>query len=82
MGETFEKVVAAIRQAEAKGVSRYEISKRSGVSQSVLGRMVNGDRQDVETGTADRILEAISLELRIVKKKKAAGGNQRRNQST
>lgn len=69
MGETFERIVNVIKAAEAKGVTRYQISRRSGVNQSVLSKMVNGESTDITTETADRILEALNLEFSIRKRK-------------
>ncbi len=69
MGDTFKRIVEAIRAAEAKGVTRYQISGRSGVNQSVLSKMVNGESTDITTDTADRILEALNLQLNIRKRR-------------
>jgi len=49
------------------GVSRYALSKASGVSQGVLSRFVHGERT-VTMDTAARIAAALGLELRPVKR--------------
>ncbi len=48
------------------GVSRYALSKASGVSQGVLSRFVHGERT-VTMDTAARIAAALRLELTPVK---------------
>ena len=60
-----EKLAEAIKNSEH---SRYEISQRTGVDQSVLHRIVNGGSCNIET--ADTLCAYLGLELRPVKKKR------------
>ena len=50
---------------EKRGLSRYEISKKTGVSQTILFRIVNGG--DCMSNTADKLLKFFGY---AVKKKK------------
>jgi transcriptional regulator with XRE-family HTH domain len=52
---------------EKAGVSRYEISKATGVSQSTLSKFVLGTRPGLSFDAMDRVGEYLGLE--IVKKK-------------
>jgi len=53
-------------------ISRYEISKRTGVDQATLLRFRNGTVQDLRTSTAARLCKALGLEL-IVRKARRPG---------
>jgi len=44
------------------GLSRYEIARRSGVSEAALSRFVNGQR-GLSTDTLDRLARTLGLEL-------------------
>lgn len=58
-----------LRAAIAKsGLSVYRLAKDSGVSQPVLCRFVNGQR-DITLTTASKLAEALGLELKPVKGK-------------
>lgn len=52
---------AAIRESE---LTRYQIWKRSGVSQSVLCRFVNG-RSGLSLDAVNRLAEVLGLELAV-----------------
>lgn len=54
-----EQITKAI---EKSGISRYQISKDTGIDQSVLYRIVNGGGCSIET--ADLLCEYLGLELR------------------
>jgi len=57
-----------LRQAIAEsGMSRYALSKKTGVAQSVLSHFVNGQRS-LTLPTAARLAEALGMELRPRKK--------------
>jgi len=47
---------------ESPGLSRYEIAKRSGVSEATLSRFVNG-QQGLSTDTLDKLANVLGLEL-------------------
>lgn len=55
---------------ESSGLSVYRISKKSGVSEGVLSRFLNGQR-GMTLATASRLAESLGLEL-AAKKRKAA----------
>lgn len=53
----------AVREAlQETGLSLYEISKRSGVSQSVLSRFMREER-DITLGTLDRLEAVLRLSI-------------------
>ena len=53
-----------VRTIDASGLTRYEISQRSGVSQSQLSRLVSGERS-VSLDVAERILAAVDVRLML-----------------
>ena len=53
-----------VRTIEASGMTRYEISQRSGVTQSQLSRLVSGERS-VSLDVAERILAAVDVRLML-----------------
>jgi hypothetical protein len=56
-------ILESIRQAIAKsGKTRYQISKDTGIKQTVLFRIVHGGSCSLET--ADKLCECLRLELR------------------
>ncbi|MEX0887542.1 MAG: helix-turn-helix transcriptional regulator [Phycisphaeraceae bacterium] len=55
----------AIARAEKRGITRYQLSKRSGVSQQVLSNIVRGTTPRLDN--AERIAAALGLRL-IIKK--------------
>jgi hypothetical protein len=56
-----ERIQEAIRSA---GESRYSISKRTGIGQDALCHFMRG-RSSMSFATADRILDALDLEVVI-----------------
>jgi transcriptional regulator with XRE-family HTH domain len=64
---------------EKAGVSRYEISKATGVSQSTLSKFVLGTRPGLSFDAMDRIGEYLGLVLvkKQPKKRGATRGNAR-----
>jgi transcriptional regulator with XRE-family HTH domain len=68
-----------LRQAiERSGKSRYRISQESGVSQSVLSRLVSGER-GISTTTVDALLAALELKV-VLKPKPTRKPKTKRNQ--
>ena len=56
-------IVTSIGQAIEKcGQSRYQISKKTGIDQAILCRIVNGGSCGMKT--ADKLCEYLGLELR------------------
>lgn len=64
-----EQLRDAIEKAD---VSRYEISKATGVSQSTLSKFVLRQRPGLSFDAMDRIVEYLGLELVTRHKKKGA----------
>lgn len=52
----------AIRQAERRGLTRYAIAKRTGLSQAMLSRFMAGENAP-KLDTAERIAKAIGRRL-------------------
>jgi plasmid maintenance system antidote protein VapI len=62
-----------IREAvERSGRSRYELARSSGVTESQLSRLVNGQRA-LRSDSIDRLAEALDLEI-ILRPKKTGKG--------
>ena len=63
MSEVMKSTIKIIRECiEKKGLSRYEICKRTGVSQTVLYRIVRGG--NCMSDTADKLLKLFGYEIR------------------
>ena len=60
MSKLSEQLRAAIEKAD---VSRYEISRATGVSQSTLSKFVLGTRPGLSFDAMDRVGEYLGLEL-------------------
>ena len=63
MGQYADMVTGAINEC---GLSRYELAKRTGVSEAALSRIVRGERR-MTLETLDRLAAEIGIELRRVK---------------
>lgn len=67
-----EKIAEAIKKS---GVSRYRISKETGIDQAVLCRIVSGSgKGQCSLETADKLCKYLGLELVPKSKKRKAGG--------
>lgn len=60
-GESFAAIVR--KAIHESGLSRYEISKQTGVEESVLSRFVSGERS-MNLDTLDRLRSVLKLELK------------------
>ena len=60
----------AIRKAERADVTRYAIAQESGVSQATLSLLVNDKNHQIKLETAERIADAIGLQLSLINKPK------------
>lgn len=60
-----DQLRTAIRRAERRGISRYQIAQRSGVSEAQLSRLVHGTHLP-RIDTAERMAKALGCRL-IVK---------------
>ena len=71
-----KRVSEALRGAiESAGVSRYRISKETGVEESALSRFVNGTRS-LDLASVDKIAAYLGLEL-VAKKQPGKAGKDR-----
>jgi transcriptional regulator with XRE-family HTH domain len=59
-----DELRAAIRAAEKRGITRYQIAKESGVRHSAIGRIAIGENIP-RLDTAEKIAKAIGLRLTI-----------------
>ena len=59
-----ERLIAEIRRAERGGLTRYRLAKLSGVSESQLHRIVNGQIVPTLT-TAEKIVKPLKLKIYI-----------------
>lgn len=60
-----EKLAAAIARAERRGVTRYALSRDSGVNRQAVTNIANGDtvpRMD----TAEKLAEALGYRIELV----------------
>jgi transcriptional regulator with XRE-family HTH domain len=68
MDSTFKDIEVQLRDAiQGSGMSRYEIAKRAGVTNSQLSLFLSGQRSLTLTSAA-KIARVLGLELRPVKK--------------
>ncbi|MCG3179811.1 MAG: hypothetical protein BIFFINMI_02156 [Phycisphaerae bacterium] len=59
-----DRLIQEIRRAERGGLTRYRLAGLSGVSESQLSRIVNGQIVPTLT-TAERIVNALKLQISI-----------------
>ena len=55
----------AIRQAERRGITKYQISKATGMPRSQVGRIASGETVP-KIDTAQRVAEAVGYRLALV----------------
>ena len=68
VGVLYETLIRAIAAAEERGETRYQLAKRTGVSQSTLSRIVNRQTENVSFDTMERLIDALGIEIRIKKR--------------
>lgn len=73
MSKVLNVLRAAIKQAEAEGISRYRIAKESGVPQSALSRLMNGER-GLSIESVERLAVALGFGITIEPKGKSKKG--------
>ena len=56
----------AIRQAERRGVTRYQIAKEAEIAQSTLSQFFHGDGQ-LRLDIAESVARAVNFQLRLDK---------------
>jgi len=54
-------------------MTRYEISKQTGIAQSTLSKLVNGERAGISTESWDKLGECLGLRL-VAEKPRAKKG--------
>jgi transcriptional regulator with XRE-family HTH domain len=69
MSRIREEIVAAIRDAEERGITRYRIAMDSGVAQSQLSRLMSGE-QGLKLETAEKLCEALGIRIDIKRRKR------------
>jgi hypothetical protein len=67
VSRTAEQLRRAIREAERAGLTRYQISKKSGVSQALLTRIVVTKTGNPRLDIAERIASAIGWKLSLTR---------------
>ncbi len=68
------EILDAIRDAiEASGKSRYQLARESGVAESVLSRLISGER-GMSVGTVERMADALGLEIVVRPKRRRRKG--------
>lgn len=60
-----DQLKAAIRQAERRGVTRYQISKGAGIAYSVMARIARGENLP-RLDTAEKIAAVIGFRLTLL----------------
>lgn len=68
MGEIIERLIQEIQRAEAKGVTRYQLSQRTGIQQSTLSRLMNRERESLKVETVEKLCEELGFVLDMRKK--------------
>lgn len=70
VAKLLEQVIQAIRDAEAAGITRAEIARRTGIPNSLLSRLVNREREGLTLDTLEKLADALGLEVKITKPRK------------
>ena len=65
-----DKLIREIESAEARGVSRYQLSRRTGIPQSTLSRLMSRERGSLKVETVERLYRELGFELEIRPAKK------------
>jgi predicted XRE-type DNA-binding protein len=61
-----DQIVTALQDAiERAEISRYEIARRTGITQSLLSRLMSGDRPNVTIETLAKLAVELGLTVRI-----------------
>jgi DNA-binding Xre family transcriptional regulator len=68
--QIIEHLMAAIRDAESRGVTRYQLSQRTGIPQSTLSRLMNGQRESLKVETVETLCRELGFELVMRRTKK------------
>lgn len=65
-----DALIAAIHEAEARGITRYVLSQRTGIPQSTISRLMNRERESLRVDTVERLCEELgfTLDMRAAKR--------------
>lgn len=72
MSMLLDAIKDGIARAEASGITRYQMSKDTGISQAALSRFVNGER-GLGVDLVERLAEYLGLEIVIRVKRTRKG---------
>jgi DNA-binding Xre family transcriptional regulator len=72
--QVIERLMAAIRDAESRGVTRYQLSQRTGIPQSTLSRLMNGQRESLKVETVETLCRELGFELVMRRTRKERKG--------
>lgn len=62
-----------VRLIDKSPLSRYEISKRTGIAQSTLSKLVHGERTGISTESWNKLGECLNLRLVVDKPRQGKG---------
>ena len=68
--EIIKRLMTAIRDAESRGVTHYQLSQRTGIPQSTLSRLMNGQRESLKVETVETLCRELGFELVMRRTKK------------
>lgn len=66
--EIIERLIRAVENAERRGVTRYQLSQRTGIPQSTLTRLMNRERDSLKIETVERLCLELGFTLRMQKR--------------
>jgi DNA-binding Xre family transcriptional regulator len=64
-GEIIERLIQEIERAEASGISRYQLSQRTGIPQSTLSRLINRERGSLKVETVEKLCRELGFALEM-----------------
>jgi DNA-binding Xre family transcriptional regulator len=74
-GEIIERLIQEIERAEkTAGVSRYQLSQRTGIPQSTLSRLINRERGSLKVETVEKLCRELGFALEMKPLGKSKGG--------
>lgn len=66
MGTIIDKLIEAIEAAEADGLTRYQLSQRTGIPQSTLSRLMRRERGSLKVETVETLCRELGLRLELL----------------
>lgn len=61
-----EKLIEAVEAAEARGVTRYQLSQRTGIPQSTLSRLMRRERGSLRVETLETLCRELGFRLELL----------------